>query len=256
MQIVWKDVVGFEGFYEINNLGVVRGKDRSVFDSRTGTQKVVGKELKPDAGFSLRLKLCDAVGKKHSVMIHRLSYEAFIGKIESGKEVVFKDGNRHNCSYLNLQLVELKTKSSYEENRNRHIPIITKIDGEEWKPINETKYLISSLGRILNTNNDFELTINKSGRYGRISINGESYSVHRLVAEAFISNPEHKPQVNHINGLKYDNRVENLEWVTSRENNHHAIDTNLRPTVSYINDCKRKAKEFLTEDQIKYIFND
>lgn len=60
--------------------------------------------------------------------------------------------------------------------------------------------------------------------YLRVEIDGKNYSIHRLIAKTFIPNLEDKPQINHINGIKSDNKPSNLEWVTNQENIVHAFE--------------------------------
>lgn len=70
--------------------------------------------------------------------------------------------------------------------------------------------------------------------------------VHRLIAQTFIPNPNNKPQVNHINGVKDDNRVENLEWCTAKENIVHAYKNKLM--VRFKGEAVNTAK--LTESDV------
>lgn len=74
-----------------------------------------------------------------------------------------------------------------------------------------------------------ERTTNRGYNVVNLSIDGKckTFSVHRLIAQAYIPNPNNFPTVNHKNGIKTDNRIENLEWVTFSENIIHAMETGL-----------------------------
>lgn len=122
---------------------------------------------------------------------------------------------------------------------------------EIWKDVQgyEGYYQVSNIGRVKSFSRkrimpyggirvypEKILNPNKN-RYGYITTVltknsiSKTFTVHRLVAKAFLPNPENKHQVNHINGIKTDNHLENLEWVNQSENQFHAFNNKLQISI-------------------------
>lgn len=91
---------------------------------------------------------------------------------------------------------------------------------EQWKELGGG-YSVSSYGRVIGPSGELKY-YNVQG-YEFVRFNKTSYGVHRLVASAFAPNPDNKPIVNHIDGDRSNNNIDNLEWATARENNMHGI---------------------------------
>lgn len=152
------------------------------------------------------------------------------------------------------------------------------VETEIWKPISvNPDYMVSNLGRIktlsrpiwCKVNNAYSIRKGKiltpnninAKHYWRIGISTETgnkksiktYAVHRLVAEAFIPNPNNYPQVNHIDGNKDNNCASNLEWCDNLYNIQHAYDNKL---ISKEKESKNCHLRKLTEDQVAYIKNE
>lgn len=113
----------------------------------------------------------------------------------------------------------------------------------------EQGYFVSPIGNIYNRHGILLIGgVNRTG-YKQVVVNNKTQFVHRIVAQTFIANPNNLPCINHKDGNKLNNTVDNLEWCTHSENTIHAYETGLESKV-----CGEQHRAHkLTEEDVKYI---
>ena len=122
---------------------------------------------------------------------------------------------------------------------------------EEWKEYNG--YQVSNFGKVINKSGKVLST--KPDKHGYICTSITDYGgsrikgMHRIVAIVFIPNPNNLPEVNHIDGVKSNNRVDNLEWVTKKENQQHEV------RVLKQRNGEKNCKNKLKKEEVIEIYN-
>lgn len=154
----------------------------------------------------------------------------------------------------------------------KHSPIeVPILEGEQWKPVVgfENLYAVSNYGRVASLQfhgkESFSILSQINGKlnYKFAKIRDwkkgyvRSYPIHRMVAEAFIPNPENKPQVDHIDTNPSNNNVTNLRWVTSLENQRNPLTLErLQKSIIALNKNKVGPMAFAAKNRKVVLYND
>lgn len=249
----WKTIEGFDEQVQVSNLGRVR---------RLGHYKMSTSNkyrFFPTIYYTLKNEKSQSwVSIKFNRTISTLSVKDLVARYflpnpNNATLVEYINDDIRNNSISNLRWIE-ETKTK---------------ENEVWKDVLgfEGLYQVSNFGRIksLYNGNVTYGTLNKDGYMSyNLYKNRKRYRklIHRLVAIAFIPNSENKKEIDHINCIRKDNRVENLRWVTPKENVNNPITIarlKLRPINTMSKEARerlskaRKGKNILTKEQIEII---
>lgn len=224
----WRPVKNYEGLYEVSNHGKVRSVRREFLDS-SGHHKVVPEViLKEDERHAVNL--CKDQRYK-SFMVRSLVAESFLG-LPYGTSVSHIDRDISNASLSNLMSTDIFRnldpdwrdipgwEGYYQASRFgqiRSVDRCVQTRSGNWR-------YCPGVVRILDPDDNgyFQVALYRSNE------NPITTNVQRFIAQAWIPNPENKPTVNHIDGDKHNNCIENLEWATYSEQQAHALRMGLR----------------------------
>lgn len=270
----WRDIPGYESLYQVSNLGNLRSLHYGKVRPAKLTRLKNGYLTK-----SLNKKGC----KPRTVYAHRMVMLSFVGECPP-KHVV----NHKNGIYTDNRLVNLEYCTESENLRHKYTrlggrsfksfpqsvlatentPLIqpTAQDfGDGWRhiPGYEGLYLVNAKGQVISLWKDTPYIMKPSWRQGYHIANlyskdgnHRTWLIHRLVMLAFVGSPPfEKAEVNHINGVRNDNRLENLEYVDSKANKQHAIKVLGRRYGNFKTHLRGAAQNGakLTDDKVRQI---
>lgn len=276
----WRDVVGYETRYEVSNLGRVRSKDYYYFVEQCGNVFHKGRIL-GYKGYK-RSSVCLCVdGVERITYRDELVLNAFVREKGDDEAAYHIDGDVTNDCLGNLMWVtDEMLHDMWIDGSTTQPREIESLASEEWRDAVgfDGRFKVSNCGRV--TSIDRLMATKKHGlavsygmilsqykdRQGYMKVNLSEYGkkyvkpVHRLVADAFIDNPNHLPEVDHVDAVRDNNHVSNLRHVSKEENIRHMMELGnhvtkigeIRYTDEFLNGMVGRSKPLVREDGKTY----